>query len=309
MRAQPGLIRRTPVRMHNMGYRRPGAGQFAAAGYLRDSAPADAQGGVRLEASPKQSRSGAGGLSLFGWAGKKMVAVFGTVAVVAGALCYGRGAMQRFVTGVAADERVRVAIASGDDSGALQWLDDGASVEGRDQTGFTPLMSAALKGDAKMVAALLERGADPNANNGQGWTVMSSAAAGGNEEVMKLLLSHCGDLSRVRPGGNSPLYLSVVYGHESLVTMLLKAGADPNGGSGEVPLVEAADAGNLRLVRTLLNAGASVDRADQSGRTALAAAEAAGRSRVATALKNVGAHGGVAAAGPLRRKMIRVQRS
>src|SRR5215217_7465892 len=121
MRAQPRPIRRTPVRMHAMGYRRSAAGG-STAGYLRNAVAAESGPAVASKELPKRPGSGAGGAWLFGLAGKKMVGVVGTLAVVAGTLCYGRGAVHSLLGGVGVDERVRVAIASGDDAGALQWL-------------------------------------------------------------------------------------------------------------------------------------------------------------------------------------------
>ena len=308
---------RMPTRMHHVGYSRRGLGGGQAAAFLQGLSQETVSHNPKepsLPANIEGRESGSSGGLGFGWAGKKMMMVLLGVAVAGGLAWHGKDLLRLATGDVSRDEQVRVAIASGDEAGAMEWLKDGADVEGHDQTGFTPLMSACLKGDLNMVRELLARGADPNAVNGHGWSVMCSAAADGNAEIMRLLLANGAKPNLIPPDGNSPLYLAVIYEHEELAVMLLQAGADPNGctrqGATRVPLVEAADTGQLRVVRRLLATGASVNLQDSDGRSALAVAEAKGDNRVITALKNAGATPRVAsaAAHPRRKMPQRVQR-
>lgn len=62
-----------------------------------------------------------------------------------------------------------------------------ADVNGRDESGDTPLIIAARAGHDDVVQALLVARADPNAKNDGGQTALSSAAAGGHDEVIRLL--------------------------------------------------------------------------------------------------------------------------
>jgi len=308
---------RMPTRMHHVGYSRRGLGGGPAAAFLQGLSQEPGSHASRALTQPvkdEDKQSSRSGALTFGWAGKKMMMVFVAVAM-AGGLWHYKDLLMLANGDVSRDEQVRVAIASGDDNSAVEWLKDGANVEGHDQTGFTPLMSACLKGDLNMVRELLARGADPNATTGHGWSVLCSAAADGNAEIMRLLLANGAKVNLIPPAGNSPLYLSVVYEHEEVAMLLLESGADPNGciaqGAGRAPLVEAADTGQLRVVRRLLAAGASVNLPDSDGRTAIAAAEDKGNNRVITVLRNAGATPRVAsAAAHARRKMVtHVQRS
>ena len=62
-----------------------------------------------------------------------------------------------------------------------------ADVNGRDESGDTPLIVAARAGHDDVVQALLVARADPNAKNDAGQTALSLAAAGGHDEVIRLL--------------------------------------------------------------------------------------------------------------------------
>lgn len=62
-----------------------------------------------------------------------------------------------------------------------------ADVNGRDESGDTPLIVAARAGHDDVVQALLVARADPNAKNNAGQTALSLAAAGGHDEVIRLL--------------------------------------------------------------------------------------------------------------------------
>ncbi len=68
-----------------------------------------------------------------------------------------------------------------------------------------------------------------------------------------------------------PLTLAIQSGHEGIAEALLDAGADVNAQdpAGATPLMAAALAKNLHLVRLLLDRGARVAAGDSSGRTAL----------------------------------------
>lgn len=62
-----------------------------------------------------------------------------------------------------------------------------ADVNGRDESGDTPLIIAARAGHDDVVRALLVARADPNVKNDGNQTALSSAAAGGHDEVVRLL--------------------------------------------------------------------------------------------------------------------------
>lgn len=85
---------------------------------------------------------------------------------------------------------------------------------------------------------------------------------------------------------NRPLFLAALNGHPDVVKVLLAAGADPNRVN---PLERAALHGaiyadNAEVIRTLLEAGASIGAKDVSGRTPMGMALQEGRAVAAMTL-------------------------
>ena len=97
----------------------------------------------------------------------------------------------------------------------------------------SPLAIAAARGHAKSVTMLLDAGADPNQRY-TGW----------------------------HSRGNTPLIFATEAGHENIVYLLAKNGADINcaGGKGQTPLMIAAAKKKTDVVRQLLDRGAKVNR-------------------------------------------------
>jgi hypothetical protein len=81
---------------------------------------------------------------------------------------------------------VMTAVMYRDRAAVIQLLDRGWWVDRRDSNGLTPLMAAAMNGDASMTQLLLQRGADPN-SRARGRSVLDYAARGSNSQVIELL--------------------------------------------------------------------------------------------------------------------------
>src|SRR5262245_42523035 len=81
---------------------------------------------------------------------------------------------------------VMTAVMYRDQAAVVALLDRGWWVDRRDSNGLTPLMAAAMNGDASMTQLLLQRGADPNARV-RGTSVLDYAARGTDLQVMELL--------------------------------------------------------------------------------------------------------------------------
>lgn len=80
----------------------------------------------------------------------------------------------------------------------LQAVRDGAYVNIRNPTGWTPLMFFAVRGNVHAVNTLLrEYNADPNRTEEDGWTALHFAAVTGHEQVIKMLLNNGADPSIV----------------------------------------------------------------------------------------------------------------
>ena len=122
--------------------------------------------------------------------------------------------------------------------------------------GSTPLMYAALYGDAALVAGLLASGADANARNHDGLTPLMWAIE--DLEKVTLLLRHGADANAVSDTQRSVLQLAASQrGSAAMVKALLDAGAEAK----QPALTAAANYGEIDTVRLLLAAGV-VDTGD-----------------------------------------------
>jgi uncharacterized RDD family membrane protein YckC len=81
---------------------------------------------------------------------------------------------------------IMTAVMYRDRAAAAQLLDLGWWPDRRDSNGVTPLMAAAMNGDAEMTELLLSRGADPQ-RRGPGGSTLDYAGRGGNAQVLELL--------------------------------------------------------------------------------------------------------------------------
>lgn len=97
-------------------------------------------------------------------------------------------------------------------------------VEVRNAADESPLMLAALKGEALLCQRLIQKGAEVNK---PGWAPLHYAATNGHLEVMNLLLEHHAYIDAASPNNTTPLMMAAHYGTPEAVKLLLEAGADP----------------------------------------------------------------------------------
>ncbi|XP_031478493.1 protein VAPYRIN-LIKE-like [Nymphaea colorata] len=87
-----------------------------------------------------------------------------------------------------ADKLHRAAGQDGNVHGVKEYVAQGASVDSRDQNGWTPLHRAAFKGRADVVQFLLDQGAQLDPLDNAGYTPLDCAAEAGHTHVAKLLI-------------------------------------------------------------------------------------------------------------------------
>ena len=132
----------------------------------------------------------------------------------------------------------------------------------RGDGGTTPLMMAALYGDAALVRDLLEQGASPNAWNDAGATALMWSVDDINK--VKALVARGADVnSRSNDGRNPILVAAGIRGNREVLAFLLDHGANPSfkgsgNATGGTPLGEAAKAADEAMVRLLIERGADV---------------------------------------------------
>ncbi len=126
--------------------------------------------------------------------------------------------------------------------------------------GSTPLMYAALYGDAESVRHLLEAGAEPNIRNEAGATALMWAVD--DLDKTRLLIRRGADVNARSDDGRTPLLIAAGRpGSYDVVKLLLDQKANPsqvvNTYRGPMtPLRLAAEAGDEALLRLLLDRGA-----------------------------------------------------
>lgn len=128
----------------------------------------------------------------------------------------------------------------------------------RGPAGSTPLMAAALYGDAALVKRLLTAGADPNVKNSAGATALMWAAP--DSDKMQLLLDAGADVNARSDDRRSALVVaSGIVGAAPGVRLLLEYGADASVWHATDPsaLREAARVDDAETFRVLLEYGAS----------------------------------------------------
>ncbi len=192
-------------------------------------------------------------------------------------------------------------------------LEAGADPNATRARGFMPLTWAARRGDSDTAQLLLQHGADPNTPGCNVGGALQGAASSGSIEIVRMLLD--AGASPVREhDGLSPAVSTLMMGHHEILKLLFEHGADPRTAChGKVPidvlpralgdarmkaiiqeaagtdLHEAAAAGDVERLRSLLAAGRTPEARDTKGRTALIAAVEAEQRSAAEFLLDHGA--------------------
>jgi ankyrin repeat protein len=173
----------------------------------------------------------------------------------------------------------------------------GADVRAVSKGGFTPLLFAAVKNESPSAESLLAAGADPNYALPDGSTALIVAASYRSVAVANLLADRGADPNVSDREGDTPLHIASGFGDLALVEKLLAKGANVNartaakpvsGGPGgasamyrfvageQTPLMLAAKADHVDVMRALAAAGADAKLKAQDGTNVLSAAAGSG---------------------------------
>lgn len=142
----------------------------------------------------------------------------------------------------------------------------------------SPLQRAAMLDRRSMVVALIDTGAPLEVKHIMGGTALCLAVEYGHAEVVLELLGSGADVNSINDRGYhnynfpdySPLCIAAVRNNTNMVDILLAGGAHLGEERGTaLPLHLAAKRGCLGPLDSLLAAGASVNRIDSDGRSAL----------------------------------------
>jgi ankyrin repeat protein len=188
-------------------------------------------------------------------------------------------------------------------------LAKGADITAKDIQDDTALTLASRTGDLETIKLLIDRGADINAPaDTLGFTAFTGAIASGNVAAVRLLLAKGADIHttvttrhRVRHGlpmiGNlTPLMLAASWGSAAMIKTLLEAGADVNKrdvrGMTALMLAVGSENQDTAVVNLLLGAKADLNIKSEMGETALDWAKKFGSQAVIETLEHAGANEG-----------------
>lgn len=141
-------------------------------------------------------------------------------------------------------------------------------LQAEDESGYTALRWAAIRGHGELARFLAEAGSDPNNVGADGGTSLHGAAHHDDAETMVALLEAGGDVAIQNRWGRTPLHVAARRGCLGVARLLLEAGADPDATTAEgwSSLNVAHRGGHPEMVNLLLDAGADVELADSEGR-------------------------------------------
>ena len=150
------------------------------------------------------------------------------------------------------------------------------------------MRQAALEGDREKVKKTLDAGINVNAMNQEGHTALMLAAYNGHTDIVSSLIQRGAVVDRRDLLGQTALLYASSGQFPETVRVLLDKGAEPNivdSNEHFSPLMHAATAGNLDVVKLLLESGADRLLTDVDGDNAEFFAKQAGHNQVAEYLQ------------------------
>ncbi len=186
----------------------------------------------------------------------------------------------------------------GDLSAVERLLEEGASVENRDDSGRTALVAAAYENHLEVARKLIEAGADVNVKDDteQSAYLISTSEVGNDPRLLRLTLRNGADVESLDSYNGTGLIRASERGYAEIVKELLKTDIDVDHVNNLewTALLEAiilGDGGSqhTEVVRLLVDSGADVNLADGDGVTPLEHARKSDYKEIVQILEDAGA--------------------
>lgn len=167
-------------------------------------------------------------------------------------------------------------------------LENGFSVNRRNQAGETALMIAVKRNSLSIVDFLLSVGSDPTINNLDGVSLLMASFKTNNKPLIQRLISIDEINIEIKDNNNnSLLHYAAAEGQLDFVKIFtgMKANIHDENNFGETPIFPASRNGHLEIVNFLISKGAEVIHLNNQGETPIVVARLAGYSEVEASLK------------------------
>ena len=152
------------------------------------------------------------------------------------------------------------------------------------------MRQAALNGDVEQVKTYLDAGTNVNALDQEGHTALMLAGYNGHTKIVIMLIEEDAVVDRRDLMGQTALLYASSGQFPETVKVLLDKGAEPDivdSNEHFTPLMHAATAGNLDVVKLLITYGADLSMTDVDGDNAESFARQAGHLKVAEYLQSL----------------------
>ncbi|KAI4381607.1 hypothetical protein MLD38_007668 [Melastoma candidum] len=130
-------------------------------------------------------------------------------------------------------EILLAAARKGDSKAVRRVLECGASINGRDQNGWTALHRASFKGHVDVVRILIEKGIDIGTKDRDGYTALHCATESGHTDVVELLVKKGADVGLRTNKGLTARHIAESLDYTGIKRMLVHGGAT-KGSAGEM---------------------------------------------------------------------------
>ncbi|NWZ90139.1 RN5A ribonuclease, partial [Nesospiza acunhae] len=126
------------------------------------------------------------------------------------------------------NSELNAAVCNKDKAAVLELLEQGADVNSKVGSGWTPLQTAVRINEEELVRLLLARGASVHARKDNGGTAFIEAGIAGNVELLELLLECGSDIHEQDINGFTAFMEAAWYGREEALRFLYSRGAKVN---------------------------------------------------------------------------------